>query len=184
MKKIIAILIAMVTVLALAACAAEKPAEQESETEEEENVGMANPWTEAGSAAAAAEGAGVGEFVLPEEGTETAIGPVNFWAFRSMAGLAEAEGGVGAAELTVRKGLTAKIGEDVSGDYTEYAETWTADVDGQEVTCKGNVEDQAMDVLWSAGDYSYCIYVRGQGDDDATFGLGGDDVAALVAAIG
>ena len=182
MKKVIALLLAAVLVLALAGCGAAKEPEKEPEADEP-FTGMANPWSEVKTAAEAGKGAGVGEFQLPE-GVVLNVGPLAFTEFRWMDGLAHADGSAGAATISVRKGLTAKIGEDVSGDYTEYAETWTQDVDGQTVTCKGNVEDQAMDVLWSAGDYSYCIYVRGQGDDDATFGLGGEDVAALVAAIG
>ncbi|MBR2570893.1 MAG: hypothetical protein IKE30_02000, partial [Clostridia bacterium] len=94
-----------------------------------ESVGMANPWTEVKTAEEAADGAGVGYFTVPEENTETTGGPVNWYGFQYMKGIAEADGAIGAAELTVRKGLKQDT-EDVSGDCTEYALEWTVESDG------------------------------------------------------
>ena len=127
------------------------------------SISMPNPWTEADSAQAAAEAAGVGYFKLPEAGTETAGGPIGWDNYRYMDLLAEANGYVGAAELTVRKGVNRPDHEvsydtaDVSGDYTAY--------------------------VWSSDNFSYCILVRGQGGLRNVYGLGSDDIAALVGAI-
>ena len=150
--------------------------------EEESVIGLANPWTDAANAEEAAEGAGVGYFLVPEGGTEVVGGRIDFGAFRFMDRLAEADGWVGAAELTVRKGLK-QDSTDVSGDYTDYAYTWTVEADGWEVTCFGNEEGRMMKAVWLSDNFSYSIMVRGQGDYYTTYGLCEEDVIALVTAI-
>ncbi len=154
----------------------------EEEAEEEAEAGMANPWSDAETAEEAAEGAGVGYFLVPENGTEVIGGRIDWFGFRYMDRLAEADGAVGAAELTVRKGLK-QDSEDVSGDYTEYAYTWTQEADGWEVTCYGNEEGRMMKAVWLSDNFSYSVMVRGQGDFYTIYGLGAEDVIALVTAI-
>ena len=177
MKKLMMIALAAAMALTLAACGSGG-----SEPEAEETEGMANPWTEVETPEEAAEGAGVGYFQVPEEGTETSGGPVNWFCFQYMEGIAEADGAIGAAELTVRKGLK-QDSTDVSGDYTEYAYTWTQEADGWQITCFGNEEGRMMKAIWLSDNFSYSITVRGQGDLYNTYGLGADDVVALVTAI-
>ena len=150
--------------------------------EEEPVIGMPNPWADAESAEKAADGAGVGYFLVPEGGTEVVGGRIDFGAFRYMNGLAEAEGWVGAAELTIRKGLK-QDSTDVSGDFTDYAYTWTVEADGWEVTCFGNEEGRMMKAIWLSDNFSYSIVVRGQGDYYMMYGLGAEDVVALVTAV-
>ncbi len=145
-------------------------------------VGMANPWTDTEDVNKAADGAEVGYFMVPENGTEVTGGRIDWYGFRFMTHLAEADGAVGAAELTVRKGLKQES-EDVSGDYTEYAYTWTQEADGWDVTCYGNEEGRMMKAVWLSDNFSYSITVRGQGDLYDTYGLGAEDVVALVTAI-
>ena len=153
------------------------------------SVGMANPWSEAVSAAAAAEGAGVGTLTLPENGMEIDGGRVDFTEYRYMDLLAEADGYVGAAELMVRKGVNRPDHEvgydtaDVSGDYTDYAHTWEIEAMGWKVQCFGNEEGRTMKAVWHSDNFSYALLVRGQGDIHDTYGLGADDIAALVGAI-
>ena len=62
------------------------------------SVSMPNPWTEADSAEAAADGAGVGYFKLPEAGAEVVGGPIGWEFYRYTDLLAEANGYIGAAE--------------------------------------------------------------------------------------
>ena len=63
---------------------------------------------------------------------------------------------------------------DVSGNYNEYAETETVDVDGGSVTMKG--EDGFVKLaVWTNGDYSYVLSVES--------GLSQNDMAALVSNI-
>ena len=153
------------------------------------SVSMPNPWTEADSAKAAADGAGVGYFTLPDAGTEVVGGPIGWDNYRYMDLLAEANGYVGAAELTVRKGVNRPDHEvsydttDVSGDYTAYAHEWTIETNGWQIRCFGNEEGRVMKAIWPSDNFSYCILVRGQSDIRDVYGLGADDIAALVDAI-
>ncbi|MBQ2545001.1 MAG: hypothetical protein II836_09905 [Clostridia bacterium] len=176
MKKILVLILAAILMIALTACGAK-------ETEEENSgEGSLNPWHDAATADEAADGAGVGYFTVPENGTEVTGGRIDFTGFRYMKNLAEADGAVGAAELTVRKGLKQES-EDVSGDYTAYTYAWTQDVGGWTVYCLGNEDGRMMKAIWVSDNFSYSILVRGQGDIADTYGLGAEDVTALVEGI-
>ena len=150
---------------------------------------IANPWADADSAQAAADGAGVGYFTLPEAGMEIDGGLIGWDNYRFMDLLAEANGYVGAAELTVRKGVNRPdhaVGydtTDVSGDYNTYTHEWTIEAMGWQVHCFGNEDGRTMKAIWSSDNFSYCILVRGQGDYRDIYGLGSDDIAALVGSI-
>ena len=64
--------------------------------------------------------------------------------------------------------------DDISGDYNDYAETETLDVNSRSVTVKGN--DGLVNLaLWTDGGYSYALNV--------SEGLSRSDIAALVAEI-
>ncbi len=152
-------------------------------------ISMPNTWTDADSAEAAADGADVGYFKLPEVGMKIDGGQIGWDNYRYMDLLAEANGYVGAADLTVRKGVNrpdhavSYDTADVSGDYSDYKYEWTIDAMGWQVRCFGNEEGRTMKAIWSSDNFSYCILVRGQGDIRDTYGLGSDDIAALVGAI-
>ena len=143
------------------------------------NAGMANPWSDAVSAEAAAEGAEVGYFMVPES-KEYNDQMVYISNFRYMEHLAEANGSVGAAELVIRKGLKQES-EDVSGDYTEYAYDWSfKSNDGFVINCYGNEEGKTMKAIWLSDNFSYSIFVRGQGDESDTYGLNEEMMKTLV----
>ena len=109
--------------------------------------------------------------------------------YRYMDLLAEADGYVGAAGLTVRKGVKSPDHEpgydtaDVSGDYTDYKYNWDLEASGWDVKCFGNEDGRTMKAIWLSDNFSYSIAVRGQGDIYDTYGLGNGDIAALVEAI-
>ena len=64
--------------------------------------------------------------------------------------------------------------DDISGDYNDYAETETLDVNSRSVTMKGH--DGLVNLaLWTDGGYSYALNV--------SEGLSRSDIAALVAEI-
>jgi len=64
--------------------------------------------------------------------------------------------------------------DDISGDYNDYAEIETLDVNSRSVTMKGN--DGLVNLaLWTDGGYSYALNV--------SEGLSRSDIAALVAEI-
>ena len=143
-------------------------------------VGMPNPWSEAGSAEEAAQGAGLDDFDVPSD-VELTVGPVTEVAYRYMDGIAEADIMYPASQATIRKGIVAE-GEDISGDYTEYAYTWTQNVKGLELTCFGNREGEAAKTVWSVDGISYSINALGLGGD-VDFGFSANDLNSLVNAI-
>lgn len=146
-------------------------------------AGVANPWSDVGSAEEAAAGAGFDSFAVPE-GVEIGLGEVRSDAYRCMDGLAEVIVEFPAVEMTIRKGLRElEIAEgDISGDYNEYNYDWKVDVDGTEVWCFGNREGEATKTIWNDGTYDYSIVVLGLGGDE-DYGLPSDDVVTLVSGI-
>ena len=174
MKRVFVVLFAAILLLTLAACGAKE--------EENSGEGSINPWKEAANAEAAAEGAGVGYFTVSENGTETSGGPIDILGFQYMKGIAEADGAIGTADLTIRKGLK-QDSEDVSGDYTAYTYAWTQEVDGWEVYCLGNEDGKMTKAIWLSDNFSYSIVIRGQGDLAESYGVDADAVTALVSGI-
>ncbi len=61
--------------------------------------------------------------------------------------------GSGDNTVCVRKGAGA---EDVSGDYNRYAETAVFEVDGREVTMKGDAGRVSL-AIWTSGGYTYSV---------------------------
>jgi len=144
------------------------------------NTGMANPWTDVTSADEAAAGADVGYFMVPENNTDYNGHQVYITEFRCMEHLAEARGSIGAAELTIRKGLKQES-DDVSGDYNEYAHSWSFKTDdGFTVNCYGNEEGKTMKAIWLSDNFSYSINVMGQGDVSDTYGLDDTTLKQLI----
>lgn len=146
----------------------------------EENTGLANPWSDVGSAEEAAKGAGIDSFVIAEDpGLD--LGELFERTYRCMDGIAEARLEYPASALTVRKGNYAEE-DDISGDYTEYANTWTQDVNGIEVTCFGNREGDATKSIWTVDNMYFSIVAEGLGGDQ-DFGLNAERLTAMVSSI-
>ena len=147
--------------------------------EEGENTGIANPWSTVDTLAAAAEGAGIDGFSIPE-GAEISLGEVKVSEARYMDGLAEAIVDFPAVQMTVRKGkASAATDGDISGDYNEYANTWTQNIKGLEVTCFGNREGDATKTIWQVDDTCYSITAYGLGGD-TDYGLSPDDINSMI----
>jgi hypothetical protein len=146
---------------------------------DDDNVGIANPWSTADSLGAAAEGAGLDGFSIPED-AEISLGKVELTEARYMEGLAEAYVAFPAVDLTIRKGLSALAEDgDISGDYNKYANTWTQNIKGLEVTCFGNREGDATKTIWTVDDTCYSITAYGMGGD-TDYGLSPDDINSLI----
>lgn len=146
----------------------------------EENTGLANPWSDVESAEEAAKGAGIDSFVIAEDpGLD--LGQLFERTYRCMDGIAEARLEFPASALTIRKGTNAEEG-DISGDYTEYADTWTQDVNGIEVTCFGNREGDAAKSIWTVDNMYFSIVAEGLGGDQ-DFGLNAERLTAMVSSI-
>ena len=148
---------------------------------ENNEVGMANPWSDVDSAEAAAEGAGLDTFMVPDGEAEISLGEVKVTQYRCMKGMAEAVVEFPAVEMTIRKG--DKSGEmaegDISGDYSEYKYDWTQNIKGLEVKCFGNRDGEATKTIWSVDDMDYSITVQGLGGDE-DYGLLADDLNSLI----
>ena len=146
---------------------------------EGENVGMANPWSDVSTLDEAAAGAGLDMFSIPEE-AEISLGEVKLSQARYMEGLAEAVVEYPAVEMTIRKGKASIATDgDISGDYNEYANTWTQNIKGLEVTCFGNREGDATKTIWQVDDTCYSITAYGLGGD-TDYGLSPDDLNSLI----
>ncbi|MCQ2563651.1 MAG: hypothetical protein MJ128_04075 [Mogibacterium sp.] len=148
---------------------------------EGEQAGMANPWSDVDSPEAAAEGAGLDIFMVPDGEAEISLGEVKVTQYRCMKGMAEAVVEFPAVEMTIRKG--DKSGEmaegDISGDYSEYKYDWTQNIKGLEVKCFGNRDGEATKTIWSVDDMDYSITVQGLGGDE-DYGLPADDLNSLI----
>ena len=160
--------------------AEEESTEAATGTTAEVITGLANPWSDVASAEEAAKGAGIDSFVIAEDpGLD--LGENFERTYRCMDGIAEARLEYPASALTVRKGTYAEEG-DISGDYTEYANTWTQDVNGIEVTCFGNREGDATKSIWTVDNMHFSIVAEGLGGDE-DFGLNAERLAAMVSSI-
>lgn len=148
---------------------------------EGENIGMADPWSDVDSAEAAAEGAGIDGFMVPDGEAVISLGEVKVDQYRYMEGMAEARIEFPAVSMTIRKGdKSGEIAEgDISGDYNEYKYEWTQNIKGLEVKCFGNREGEATKTIWSIDDMDYSITVLGLGGDD-DYGLPADDLNSLI----
>lgn len=156
--------------------------EKELENTTGESAGLANPWTDdIKTDSEAAMTAGITDFHAPA-GNESDLGDAISVTFRAMSGLVEANYEYPAAAMTIRKGTSEIAGEngDVSGDYNEYAHTWTQTIAGYEVTCFGNREGDATKTIWKGdNDMYFSITVEGLGGD-SDFGLNAERLGAFI----
>ena len=136
---------------------------------------MPNPWSDAASAAEAAQGAGLSSFSVPDAGIGLTIGNLGDWTFSYADGMAQAKTTAGDVQITIRKAVLAGDG-DISGDYNAYEVEWPLTLKGLTVNCAGHSQDAANKVLWTAHDDAYCILADGAG-------LSPDDINSLINAI-
>ena len=187
MRKLAIVAVAAILAMALAGCASSSSSsaasssasDASSSAESSASVGIPNPWSEAADAAAAAEGAGLNQFTVPESAT---INDVEFASptFRYMEGIAQADYEAPAAEFTIRKGKGVE-GTEFTGDYNDYPEKTEQDIRGIQVACYGYEADTYNLVTWKADDYSYCMYCNGLGGEN--FGIPAIMLGELVVAI-
>ena len=176
-KNLLVVLLVLTMIFTLVACNSAKKEEpkEEAQEETEESTEIANPWSEADTLEAAVEGAGLKDFTF-DEGMSISLGDVVPAGYRYMEKMVEIEVPIAAVEMTIRKGMGE---EDISGDYNTYANEWTVDIDGTEVKCFGNREEESTKTIWQTNDGSYAILAYGAGGD-SDFGLNMEDLAVLV----
>ena len=165
-----------------------QPLEGGSETDETAEAagadGEQTNWIEAATAEEAVQGAGI-DAVADMNGTVISLGELGTMGdvtYKYTDGAVRVSCPAAAVEMFVIKAEASTGNGDVSFDSTAYANEWTQDVDGQEVTCFGNREGEATKTIWTAGDYSYAVLAYGAGGDD-DYGLGAEDVAIMVNAV-
>lgn len=133
-------------------------------------------WTPADSSEDAGEKAGVGLFLCDPQGTS--LGPVINADYGYMEGVAQGHYGIGAVDVYVHKGLKTVADGDVSFDTETYANEWTLNIDGTEITCFGNREGEATKSIWTTDEYAYSICAYGAGGDD-DYGLTEEDFTTI-----
>lgn len=133
-------------------------------------------WQSAASAEEAAAAVGMDTFEVPN-GVTIGLGEIQVESYHYQDNVVMANIPFPAVQMYVIKGTPDR--EDVSEDYAEYVNTWTQDVDGQEVTCFGNREGEATKTIWTTDAASYAVTAYGLGGD-TDFGLSAEDVAAVV----
>lgn len=178
MKKFFVFTVAAAMLLSLAACTqnAEPAAQPDMAAQEEviasDTVQIPSPWTEYATAEEATEAAGF-TLTAPDEiaGTSEKIYQVMKSEDTDVV-LSEILYRInGERAAYVRK---APGSDDISGDYSDYAEEQTVEAGDVSVTLKGN-DGLVYLALWTDGGYSYALNV--------TAGLSQSDMAALVSEI-
>lgn len=71
-------------------------------------------------------------------------------------------------EVRFRKGAGT---DDISGDYTEYSEEKTAEVNGNTVTLKGDDGKYKL-AVWNDGENSFAVYTPGSTEEEITAFVG------------
>lgn len=132
----------------------------------EDSVQISNPFIDCSSLAEASEVAGF-EMRAPES-----VGNYDRVSISSIDGeLIDVLYESGDDTIRVRKGVGT---EDISGDYNSYAETSVSEVDGMEVTIKGE-SGKAYLATWTDGEYTYSV--------SASAGMSRTEMAALICEI-
>lgn len=164
-------LLACSALLAVSLAACSQPAASDAaSTAASDTTQIPNPWTECATLADAAALTGY-DFTVPDsvDGyTDISI------TVLTDEQLTEVQYTAGNDRLCLRK---APGSDDISGDYNQYAESNTVDVDGRSVTLQGS-DGQVQLATWQDGGYTYSIGVY---REDGT-GLTADEMTFLVKA--
>ena len=124
--------------------------------EDTASAGMADPWKETADKEEAEKGSGI-RFSLPvqEALPRHGDGEMRFWKYRWMTGTLETLFESVNDEMRIRISLDTE-GEALTGDYTDYSQTWDESIKGLTVHCSGsgtNISNACFD----AGDLHYAI---------------------------
>jgi hypothetical protein len=148
MKKFIVLTLCVVMSLTVIACS-NKSQQKEKEVTNEETTQIPNPFEDFQTIDEAEKSAGfeISDIKsIPDTYSLTAIRAIEN-------DLIELIYQDGENEIRVRK---AKGNEDISGDYNEYKDSNTVEINNASVTMKGN-DGKVSVATWVDGDYSYSI---------------------------
>lgn len=170
-----------VLTLGIAGCG-QQPTEEkvEEKTEQVEQVGATINWIDVADAEAAAKGAGIEQFDVPESIT---IGNITFTnpKFSYAGGVAQALYESGAAGLFVRKGEGAYTAPLTDRDKSEFTSEWTESYDGLDVTLYGATQAEATVMTWADGTANYGVTYQGLGGEELS--MNDSESAAVVKAV-
>lgn len=179
MKKFLVLCLAALTAISLTACGTSSASDEASGSSEVADAQVANPFTEYDTVSEASDAAGFTLDALESIGT---YGNVTYRVmnagkddamievvYRAQAADAD-DSEASENEYVVRK---AAGSEDVSGDYNDYAETWTVDTDKACYTFSGDGDAVSL-ITWESDGYSFSLGAYG----GAT--LSADDATSLV----
>ena len=145
MKKLLAIILCAAAVLSLAACAQKNETPEETE---EPMAYMANPFVDYKTIEEAEKAAGF-ELEAPES-----VAGYSDKMIQVMSGkMIQIIFLNGDDRLFIRKQAGS---EDISGSYTEYSQTVSADVGGRDVTYRGD-NNLISNATWVSDGYSYAV---------------------------
>lgn len=166
MKNILTFVLTAFFIAAFATgCRSEQPTDDKKtdviNSRTSEDVQIPNPWTDCETVESAETLAGF-EIASPEslDGYDQKVISVMNDEIIRIGYYADDE-----TYVLLRKG---KGNEDISGVYTTYENTEKAEINGVEITLKGNGEKINL-ATWTDGDYSYSVYAtKGESRDFVT----------------
>lgn len=169
MKKIISLLLSLLMLLTFAACAAKGNTEDKNSNPADEPIAnLPNPFTEYATLEEAAAAVGF-SFTAPASLLNSDAVLYRVSAQDQLLEIVYTLQGTEVARIRMALGT-----EDISGDYNEYANVTTLEVNGLTITCKGN-GDTIATAFWTDGTYAYAL--------SASEAMTAQDVQALVSAM-
>lgn len=187
MKRVVPIVAVFALALALAGCSSSAPSASSSaslsaasDVAASLHASDSGKWTAADSADAAAKGASISKFAVPDS---IVIVDVRFEdpAFAYAEHIAEAAYVEDVLTLVVRKAEGAHSEPLTARDKSEFAESWTSTYEGYDVTCYGNTKGQATIALWNDGTKEYGVTLTDTADTSVA--MDSEDVDDIVKAV-
>lgn len=156
MKRMTALLLAVVCLLVLGACG----------KKEEPKAGMANPWKDAASMEEAAAEVGF-SMTAPDSVTGYEAKKIRVCTPEGSRIIEVTFSNVNDETVCIRKG---EGNEDISGDYNQYDAGGTMDVNGITVNMRANGESIRV-ATWQTGGFSYSITLSAGMSNDAVVAM-------------
>lgn len=141
---------------------------------------MADPWGDAADAEAAAKGAGLAGFSVPDK-VVVGANEVGSPSFSYMDGVAQATYEAPAWHLVIRKGADGALAADIPGDRRAHARTWDVAEGGLTIACAGDEVGRALLAEWQGEDGPLSIESVAMGGGEVP--MSDDEVVAIARAV-
>lgn len=142
---------------------------------------MANPWSMADSADAAAQGAGMDGFGVPGA---LSVGGVDYAnpTYFYMDGMAQVTYMSDSGYAVLRKSNQYEGVQDLAGLYYDFSEAWTQNYKGLEIECHGQAPNEAQVAMWSFAGNHYALSISSD-DSSELLPMTSDDISGIVSGI-